>query len=99
MPATASQNFEDAYVSELAAGLVMGLSALEQTVKPLVRDDLVELARDCQDKRAKRVGLSPLGDSKHNAAALLWSDAPIGMKASRADPPRLPSFHLRAIGL
>lgn len=62
-------------LTRLAEALVMDLSALGHTLKPLVRDGLIEMVQDGQDKRAKRTRLTPLGVSKLNEAALLWKNA------------------------
>jgi DNA-binding MarR family transcriptional regulator len=59
----------------LADALVMDLSALGHTLKPLVRDGLVELVSDPQDRRVKRVRLTAIGKSRHEAALELWRQA------------------------
>ncbi|MBW6420425.1 MarR family winged helix-turn-helix transcriptional regulator [Rhizobium sp. XQZ8] len=45
----------------LAETMVMDLSALGHTLKPLIRDGLVELFPDDKDKRVKRVRLTQAG--------------------------------------
>jgi DNA-binding MarR family transcriptional regulator len=45
----------------LAETIVMDLSALGHTLKPLIRDGLVELFPDEKDKRVKRVRLTEAG--------------------------------------
>ena len=50
---------------ELAQALVMDLSALGHTLKPLVRDGLVELQVDGNDRRCRRVLLTPAGQKKY----------------------------------
>ncbi|HEV7250998.1 MAG TPA: MarR family winged helix-turn-helix transcriptional regulator [Shinella sp.] len=59
----------------LAEGLVMDLSALGHTLKPLTRDGLVELIPDERDGRVKRARLTPLGAQKQEEALALWQDA------------------------
>ena len=53
---------------ELAQALVMDLSALGHTLKPLVRDGLVELQVDGNDRRCRRVLLTPAGQNKYEQA-------------------------------
>jgi DNA-binding MarR family transcriptional regulator len=50
--------------SDLASDLVMDLSALGHTLKPLVRDGFVQLSPDATDKRKRRVTLTPVGAAK-----------------------------------
>jgi|SRR5580698_5181506 DNA-binding MarR family transcriptional regulator len=50
--------------SDLATDLVMDLSALGHTLKPLVRDGLVQLSPDAVDKRKRRVTLTSVGTAK-----------------------------------
>ena len=59
----------------LAAELVMDLSALGHTLKPLIRDGLVELVPDARDRRVKRARLTEAGKSAQATAQLLWKDA------------------------
>lgn len=56
----------------LADDLVMDLSALSHTLKPLLRDDLVTLVADAADKRAKHVVLTAAGQAKLKQASKLW---------------------------
>jgi DNA-binding MarR family transcriptional regulator len=53
---------------ELAQALVMDLSALGHTLKPLVRDGLVDLQVDGNDRRCRRVMLTPAGQQKYEQA-------------------------------
>lgn len=62
-------------LSALAQDLVMDLSALGHTLKPLVRDGLVVLAPDSRDRRVKRASLTPAGQARLRDAAALWSAA------------------------
>ncbi|MGY2290977.1 MarR family winged helix-turn-helix transcriptional regulator [Pseudomonas sp. SDO528_S397] len=50
-------------MSELSHALVMDLSALGHTLKPLVRDGLVVLQVDEFDRRSRRVSLTPAGQA------------------------------------
>lgn len=59
----------------LADALVMDLSALGHTLKPLIRDGLVETFSDPQDRRVKRVKLTDAGSEKLNEALKLWAVA------------------------
>lgn len=57
---------------QLANELVMDLSALGHTLKPLERDGLVSLRTDERDRRAKRVHLSTQGEARLDTAIDLW---------------------------
>jgi DNA-binding MarR family transcriptional regulator len=59
----------------LADGLVMDLSALGHTLKPLIRDGLVELVPDEKDRRVKRAALTAAGIAKWEECNLLWAEA------------------------
>jgi len=59
----------------LADSMVMDLSALGHTLKPLIRDGLVELVPDTKDRRVKRVMLTASGLAKWEEAHRLWQDA------------------------
>lgn len=56
----------------IAAALVMDLSALGHTLKPLIRDGYVETFADPDDRRVKRVRLTPRGRVKFDEAMKLW---------------------------
>ncbi|TIT02193.1 MAG: winged helix-turn-helix transcriptional regulator [Mesorhizobium sp.] len=56
----------------IAAALVMDLSALGHTLKPLIRDGYVETFTDPDDRRIKRVRLTPQGLIKLDEAMKLW---------------------------
>lgn len=58
--------------SELAAELVMDLSALGHTLKPLVRDGWVVLDKDPEDGRRRLVTLTREGRIKLREAQQLW---------------------------
>ena len=59
----------------IAAALVMDLSALGHTLKPLIRDGFLETFADPDDRRVKRVRLTPLGLLKLDEAMKLWQVA------------------------
>jgi DNA-binding MarR family transcriptional regulator len=59
----------------VAEALIMDLSALGHTLKPLVRDGYVETFPDKDDRRVKRVRLTPHGRAKLEEAIKLWSVA------------------------
>ncbi|TGV50952.1 MarR family transcriptional regulator [bacterium M00.F.Ca.ET.141.01.1.1] len=59
----------------IAEALIMDLSALGHTLKPLVRDGYVETFPDEDDRRIKRVRLTPDGQAKLDEAIKLWSVA------------------------
>ncbi|BAN26434.1 transcriptional regulator MarR family [Caballeronia insecticola] len=58
--------------SELAADIVMNLSALGHTLKPLIRDGWVLLDKDPADGRRRLITLSPNGRAKLKEAQRLW---------------------------
>jgi DNA-binding MarR family transcriptional regulator len=60
---------------QLASGLVMDLSALGHTLKPLIRDGLIRTNPDPSDRRAKQLHLTKKGKTKRDEAAVLWRDA------------------------
>jgi DNA-binding MarR family transcriptional regulator len=59
----------------LADELVMDLSALSHTLKPLVRDGLIKIVPDEKDARAKRVTLTAAGRGKLELTLKLWTEA------------------------
>jgi DNA-binding MarR family transcriptional regulator len=59
----------------IASTLIMDLSALGHTLKPLIRDGYVETFADKDDRRIKRVRLTPQGQIKLDEAIKLWSGA------------------------
>ncbi|TPI54258.1 MULTISPECIES: MarR family winged helix-turn-helix transcriptional regulator [unclassified Mesorhizobium] len=59
----------------VAEALIMDLSALGHTLKPLVRDGYVETFPYKDDRRVKRVRLTPHGQAKLEEAIKLWSVA------------------------
>lgn len=59
----------------LAEELVMDLSALGHTLKPLVRDGYLALEPNPEDRRSKRVALTPAGKAKLTETIALWRRA------------------------
>ncbi|OWK20832.1 MarR family transcriptional regulator [Mesorhizobium amorphae CCBAU 01583] len=59
----------------IAEALIMDLSALGHTLKPLIRDGYVETFADQDDRRVKRVRLTPQGGLKLDEATKLWTIA------------------------
>lgn len=59
----------------IAEALIMDLSALGHTLKPLIRDGYVETFADKDDRRVKRVRLTPQGKAKLDEAMKLWTIA------------------------
>lgn len=62
-------------LKQLAEAMVMDLSALGHTLKPLIRDGYVELAPDPEDRRVKRARLTALGAKTQKALVENWRDA------------------------
>lgn len=60
---------------QLAQGLVMDLSALGHTLKPLTRDGFIRATPDPADRRAKQLHLTEKGKAKRAEAAALWRNA------------------------
>lgn len=59
----------------LAEAMVMDLSALGHTLKPLIRDGLVTLVPDENDGRARRVLLTSEGHTQRDKMLALWREA------------------------
>ena len=59
----------------IASALIMDLSALGHTLKPLIRDFYIETFADKDDRRIKRVRLTSQGLAKLEEATKLWSIA------------------------
>jgi len=62
-------------VNELAAELGMDRSTLGHNLRPLERDGLVVLEPDDDDKRIRRVAVTPAGRAKRQACRALWAVA------------------------
>jgi DNA-binding winged helix-turn-helix (wHTH) protein/DNA-binding MarR family transcriptional regulator len=59
----------------LANSLLMDLSAMRRSLRPLIRDGLVLLRLDAKDRRVKRVVLTAAGAAKFKQAMQLWRKA------------------------
>lgn len=59
----------------IAEAMVMDLSALGHTLKPLIRDGYVDTFADKDDRRVKRVRLTPQGQAKLEETTKLWTIA------------------------
>jgi DNA-binding MarR family transcriptional regulator len=60
---------------DLAAEIVMDLSALGHTLKPLIRDGYVALVPDKDDRRVKHATLTKAGRKKLEQTLKLWTQA------------------------
>ncbi len=69
-------------MKELARELVMDLSALGHTLKPLERDGYLRLDTDARDARAKRVSLTLGGEAKLEETIELWRVAQARVEAA-----------------
>lgn len=62
-------------MGQLAETMVMDLSGLGHTLKPLARDGYLSLVPDEADRRVRRVVLTDLGAAKLEQTIPLWQDA------------------------
>ncbi|WP_235582282.1 MarR family winged helix-turn-helix transcriptional regulator [Rhizobacter sp. Root1221] len=62
-------------LQDLASRLAIQLSALTHALRPLVRDGIVELRHDAQDRRTKHGVLTPLGKTRLSEAMVRWAAA------------------------
>jgi DNA-binding MarR family transcriptional regulator len=69
------QEMNEPTLREMAQMMVMDLSALGRSLKPLERDGLVALVPDPQDGRAKRATLTKAGLKTLKHTTELWRDA------------------------
>ncbi|HVX78810.1 MAG TPA: MarR family winged helix-turn-helix transcriptional regulator [Bradyrhizobium sp.] len=69
-------------LGELAEALVMDRGALTHNLKPLERDDLVEITIDPHDRRNRLVALTTKGRHKLEESAPLWKRAQDGFEAA-----------------
>lgn len=60
---------------ELAEALVMDRSTLGHNLRPLERDGFVAIAIDREDRRARRLELTPAGKEKVKSAQVAWKRA------------------------
>src|ERR1700761_4737162 len=66
---------EPVTIGALAETLVMDAGGLSHTLKPLVRDELITIARDPSDQRGRWVRLTPCGKDKLEESDALWTIA------------------------
>jgi len=62
-------------LQDLASNLAIQISALTHALKPLIRDSLIELQADEQDRRAKRAVLTRVGIDRLRQAIVYWATA------------------------
>ncbi len=62
-------------MAELAKSLLMDLSATRHSLGPLIRDRLVKVRVDTNDRRVKRVALTAAGVARSAEAGKLWRQA------------------------
>lgn len=66
---------EPVTVAVLADALVMDAGGLAHTLKPLVRDGLVAIVVDPQDRRNRLIRLTPTGKARLKQSDALWEAA------------------------
>ncbi|MFM0339892.1 MarR family winged helix-turn-helix transcriptional regulator [Paraburkholderia fungorum] len=59
-------------ISRLDVPTQSDLSALGHTLKPLIRDGVVESRKDDEDARKRRIALTEAGETKLHDAEALW---------------------------
>lgn len=69
---TQIRNDGEPTLKNLAETMVMDLSALGHTLKPLIRDGYVKLIADTTDRRVKRVRLTEVGETKQAELLERW---------------------------
>jgi len=62
-------------LAELASALVSDRSAVGHNLRPLVRDGFIALEPGPNDRRERRIVLTPRGQSKHGETRPLWQTA------------------------
>lgn len=72
---SASGSEQGPTLQDLAARLAIQISALTHALRPLVRDGLVELRQDAEDRRTKHGVLTRLGKKRLSEALVLWAEA------------------------
>jgi DNA-binding MarR family transcriptional regulator len=70
----------------LAEHLVMDLSALGHTLKPLIRAGLLELVVDAADRRSRRVHLTAEGRVRLEQARLIWKKVQVSFDDAFGEP-------------
>jgi DNA-binding MarR family transcriptional regulator len=71
---------EPATVGMLAEALVMDAGGLAHSLKPLVRDGLVAIGVDPQDRRNRLIRLTPAGKARLKQSDALWEAAQRGFE-------------------
>ncbi|HKT17027.1 MAG TPA: MarR family transcriptional regulator [Stellaceae bacterium] len=84
---------EPARMSEVTAALAVDRTTLTANLKPLQRRGLVKIARDPDDKRSRRLSLTPAGHALLIAALPVWKRTHAALERLLGD--RGPD-HLRA---
>lgn len=59
-------------INALAAEMVIDRTALGRTVRPLLRQRFVEIARDCGDRRCKELRLTAAGADRLRGGVTAW---------------------------
>jgi DNA-binding MarR family transcriptional regulator len=62
-------------LAELASALVSDRSAVGHNLRPLIRDGYLALEPGAEDRRERRIVLSPQGQLKYREALALWRTA------------------------
>lgn len=62
-------------LQDLAERLAIRISALTHALRPLVREGLIALRPDPEDRRTKHGVLTPLGEARLREALVLWDTA------------------------
>jgi DNA-binding MarR family transcriptional regulator len=62
-------------IRELSEAMVLDQSTIGQNLRPLEREDLIELVQDENDRRSRRIMLTKAGRSRYLQARPLWSEA------------------------
>jgi DNA-binding MarR family transcriptional regulator len=62
-------------LAELASALVSDRSAVGHNLRPLIRDGYLALERRAEDRRERRIVLTPQGQLKSREARALWQAA------------------------
>ncbi len=62
-------------LTELARALVSDRSAVGHNLRPLIRDGYLALEPGAEDRRERRIGLTPEGELKYREARALWQAA------------------------
>ncbi|HEY1299128.1 MAG TPA: MarR family winged helix-turn-helix transcriptional regulator [Stellaceae bacterium] len=77
------------YLGAVAALLAMDRTTLTANLKPLARRGLVEISPDENDKRSRRLALTPAGRASLAAAVPIWRATHAAIENTVADASRL----------